>query len=124
MTCNNNMSLYVYVHRYVPWSSYPPSPAAPQYLPSPAPSPPSYSQPAPPSPAYYQQGGDYYDKDVSDLRNDPPGKLYSQFAITAPFQNSKESPLLHQLREESEKNRNKYGPLLPSYSNQYQTIDA
>jgi len=53
--------------------------------------------------------------------NELPGKLYSQLAA-ASFQNSKESPVLHQLREESEKNRHKYAP--PSYNNHYQTVDA
>lgn len=134
------------IYRFVPWTSYS-GPTGPIYLtpppspPSPAPSqhtepappspqysypvlppspPPQYSQSAPPAPTYYQHSE--YSEENSDLRNrDPPGKLYSQYAATA-FQNSKESPVLHQLREESEKNRNKYAS--PSYSNQYQTIDA
>ncbi|XP_025191710.1 leucine-rich repeat extensin-like protein 1 [Melanaphis sacchari] len=103
-------------------SQYPVSSA--QY---PAAHPPStqYSQSVPPSPTYYQHSGSTdggYSEESNDLRNrEPPGKLYTQFAASS-FQNSKESPLLHQLREESEKNRNKYAP--PSYSNQYQTVDA
>uniref|UniRef100_A0A2S2N7C1 Uncharacterized protein n=1 Tax=Schizaphis graminum TaxID=13262 RepID=A0A2S2N7C1_SCHGA len=125
--------------RFVPWPSYPPNPApqpysaqysapAPQYPAPPAQytaaqSPPTqYSQPAPPSPTYYQHSGGTdggYVEESSD--REPPSKLYTQFAAGS-FQNSKESPLLHQLREESEKNRNKYAP--PSYSNQYQTVDA
>lgn len=110
---------------------YPYLAPAPSYSqPAPAPSysqpsspEPSYSQPAPPAPTYYQHGGDYGNEDASDLRNrDPPGTLYSQYVAAAPFQNSKESPLLNQFREESEKNRQKYTS--PSYSNKYQTIDA
>ncbi|XP_050053200.1 uncharacterized protein LOC114131831 [Aphis gossypii] len=130
--------------RFVPWSSYPPNPTALQPYSAPYSSaPPSqypvpstqypaaqsplthYSQPAPPSPNYYQHSGSTdsgYTEESSDLRyREPPGKLYTQFSAPS-FQNSKESPLLHQLREESEKNRNKYAP--PSYSNQYQTVDA
>jgi len=126
--------------RFVPWSSHPPNPTAPQpYSAQYSGSPPQYpvtpvqypaaqspltqySQPAPPSPTYYQHSGSTdsgYVEESSD--REPPGKLYTQFAAGS-FQNSKESPLLHQLREESEKNRNKYAP--PSYSNQYQTVDA
>ncbi|XP_025418917.1 extensin-like isoform X2 [Sipha flava] len=105
-----------------------PAPPSP-YLPAAPPSPPlyshsvsqyshpasQYSHPVPPAPTYYSNSGGDYSEDG------PPGKLYSQLAATT-FQNSKESPLLQQLREESEKNRKKYVP--PSFSNQYQTIDA
>ncbi|XP_026815024.1 leucine-rich repeat extensin-like protein 2 [Rhopalosiphum maidis] len=126
--------------RFVPWSSYPPNPTAPQpysakysapppQYPAPpaqypaAQSPPTqYSQPAPPSPTYYQHSGGTDGGYVEESgEREPPGKLYTQFAAGS-FQNSKESPLLHQLREESEKNRKKYAP--PLYSNQYQTVDA
>ncbi|CAI6345958.1 unnamed protein product [Macrosiphum euphorbiae] len=80
-----------------------------------------YSQPAPPSPTYYQHSAGTTDGGYVEESNEPPGKLYSQLAA-ASFQNSKESPVLHQLREESEKNRHKYAP--PSYNNHYQTVDA
>ncbi|KAL4123083.1 hypothetical protein QTP88_015315 [Uroleucon formosanum] len=123
--------------RFVPWASYPPNPTALQPYSAPVPSqyseppPPSqysaaqspaaqYSQPAPPSPAYYQHPAGT-DGGYVEESNEPPGKLYSQLAA-ASFQNSKESPVLHQLREESEKNRHKYAP--PSYNNHYQTVDA
>ncbi|XP_022178213.1 extensin-2-like [Myzus persicae] len=135
--------------RFVPWSPYPPNPTAlqpyspPSQYSAPPPSqytapPPSqypasssqysaaqspptqYSQSAPPSPTYYQHSGGT-DGGYVEESNEPPGKLYSQLAA-ASFQNSKESPLLHQLREESEKNRHKYSP--PSYNNHYQTVDV
>lgn len=135
-----------------PWTYYPSNPVATQYsAPPPPPPPPSYPQPvapsqysppapppeysppAPPAPlSYYQQNTDYGSGN-EDGGGDLPGKLYTQFAASpappAPFHNSKESPLLLQLREESEKNRIKYGsqppPLPPQYpSHQYQAIDA
>ncbi|XP_050423107.1 nematocyst expressed protein 4-like [Adelges cooleyi] len=128
--------------RYTPWNYYPaptpllstsapspPPPAPPQYLanpPAPAqymsPPPPQYLS-VPPSPLYYQHAAQPEGDSPDDLRNrEPPNKAYAQPQSSAnTFHNSKESPILNQLREESEKNRKKYPA--PLYSN-YHAIDS
>lgn len=119
--------------QYPPASPPQYSPASPpQYTPA---SPPQYSQPlhysqaSGPAPPSYYQHTEYSGTESNSRNQGQPGKLYSQAAAAAAssssgFHNSKESPLLNQLREESEKNRNKYAPPPYNPNGPYQTVDA